>query len=87
MRAGSIGLGEVAAMLDAATREELKAECGGVQTLLRNHHTIFQGEYSRIPNKRGATLFLQKHFFLATMLIQDLMDFWVRMPPTTLISR
>ncbi|KAK7475025.1 hypothetical protein BaRGS_00033706 [Batillaria attramentaria] len=28
--------------LDKATREELKSECGGVQTLLRNHNYIFQ---------------------------------------------
>ncbi|KAK7087366.1 hypothetical protein V1264_021429 [Littorina saxatilis] len=41
-KGGSIALGKVAEMLDSATRDELKSECGGVQTLLRNHHNIFQ---------------------------------------------
>ena len=43
---GSIELGTVAKMLDSATRDELKSECGGVQTLLRNHNHIFQGQPS-----------------------------------------
>ena len=41
---GSIQLSAVAEMLDSATRDELKSECGGVQTLLRNHNHIFQGQ-------------------------------------------
>lgn len=43
MSAGSLPLEEVAALFDRATLEQLKEECGGVQTLLRNHHQVFEG--------------------------------------------
>ena len=48
--AGSIHLSAVAGMLDVMTREELKSECGGVQTLLRNHSSIFQGRCALDPH-------------------------------------
>ncbi|KAF4527908.1 hypothetical protein B566_EDAN011299 [Ephemera danica] len=34
-------LSEAAALLPQALRTEMKKECGGLQTLLRNHHSIF----------------------------------------------
>ena len=43
MSAGSLPLEEAAALFDRATLEQLKEECGGVQTLLRNHHQVFEG--------------------------------------------
>ncbi|XP_076434847.1 putative tRNA (uracil-O(2)-)-methyltransferase [Babylonia areolata] len=47
-KGGSVHLGTVAGMLDAETRDDLKSECGGVQTLLRNHSNIFQVSGGRV---------------------------------------
>ncbi|XP_055988826.1 probable tRNA (uracil-O(2)-)-methyltransferase isoform X2 [Sorex fumeus] len=38
---GSLPLAEVACELDRETRGQLRRECGGLQTLLRNHHQVF----------------------------------------------
>ena len=46
--AGSLPLEEVAVLFDGATLVQLKEECGGLQTLLRNHHQVFEGVYSCI---------------------------------------
>jgi hypothetical protein len=40
---GSIPLGDVAKMFDRSSLSQLKNECGGLQTLLRNKHQIFMG--------------------------------------------
>lgn len=40
---GSLPLGEVAGLFDRATLERLRKECGGMQTLLRNQHQVFEG--------------------------------------------
>ncbi|XP_064618763.1 probable tRNA (uracil-O(2)-)-methyltransferase isoform X2 [Lineus longissimus] len=40
-RGGSVPLGEVAKMFDKSSLGQLKNECGGLQTLLRNKHQIF----------------------------------------------
>lgn len=44
MSTGSLSLAEVAAKLDAETLRRLKRECGGLQTLLRNSHQVFEGK-------------------------------------------
>ena len=36
-------LEQVAGMFDSATLQHLKQEYGGLQTLLRNHHQVFEG--------------------------------------------
>lgn len=41
-KGGSVALSEVAKLFDQSTLRQLKAECGGLQTLLRNHSHIFQ---------------------------------------------
>ena len=52
---GEVGLQEVAAAIDPETLKELKNECGGLQTLLRNNGDIFKVESGkvrfRIPGK------------------------------------
>ena len=40
---GKLALCEVAAMFDGSMLMQLKKECGGLQTLLRNQHQVFQG--------------------------------------------
>lgn len=39
---GSLSLAEVAAELNPETLQRLKRECGGLQTLLRNNHQVFE---------------------------------------------
>ncbi|XP_028614020.1 probable tRNA (uracil-O(2)-)-methyltransferase isoform X2 [Grammomys surdaster] len=39
---GSLSLAEVAAELNSETLQRLKRECGGLQTLLRNSHQVFE---------------------------------------------
>ncbi|XP_049997124.1 probable tRNA (uracil-O(2)-)-methyltransferase isoform X1 [Alexandromys fortis] len=39
---GSLSLAEVAAELSPETLQQLKRECGGLQTLLRNNHQVFE---------------------------------------------
>ncbi|XP_076992411.1 putative tRNA (uracil-O(2)-)-methyltransferase isoform X2 [Tamandua tetradactyla] len=39
---GSLTLAEVASKLDKETLQRLKRECGGLQTLLRNSHQVFE---------------------------------------------
>lgn len=41
-RGGSLSLTEVASELDPETLQRLKRECGGLQTLLRNNHQVFE---------------------------------------------
>lgn len=40
----SLSLAEVAGKLDRETLQRLKRECGGLQTLLRNSHQVFEGK-------------------------------------------
>lgn len=40
-----MGLSEVAKLFDKSTLLQLKNECGGLQTLLRNHYYIFKGKF------------------------------------------
>ena len=42
---GQMELPEVAKLFDKSTLLQLKNECGGLQTLLRNHYYIFKGEF------------------------------------------
>ncbi|XP_015753046.1 PREDICTED: probable tRNA (uracil-O(2)-)-methyltransferase, partial [Acropora digitifera] len=44
-RGGQMELSEVAELFDKSTLLQLKNECGGLQTLLRNHYYIFKGEF------------------------------------------
>ena len=39
-------LSEVAKLFDKSTLLQLKNECGGLQTLLRNHYYVFKGEFN-----------------------------------------
>ncbi|XP_054994042.1 probable tRNA (uracil-O(2)-)-methyltransferase isoform X2 [Sorex araneus] len=45
---GSLSLAEVACELDGETRGQLRRECGGLQTLLRNHHQVFAVHSGRV---------------------------------------
>ncbi|GFS23287.1 tRNA (uracil-O(2)-)-methyltransferase [Elysia marginata] len=47
-KGGSASLSDVAAQFDQLTLRQLKAECGGLQTLLRNHSHIFQVSGGRV---------------------------------------
>ncbi|XP_060074918.1 probable tRNA (uracil-O(2)-)-methyltransferase [Ylistrum balloti] len=40
-KGGSVALSDVAQMFDKDVLKELKSECGGLQTLLRNHNMVF----------------------------------------------
>lgn len=44
-KGGSLLMGEVVGLFDKELLLELKNECGGLQTLLRNHCHIFQGKF------------------------------------------
>ncbi|XP_069877869.1 probable tRNA (uracil-O(2)-)-methyltransferase isoform X1 [Dipodomys merriami] len=44
----SLSLAEVAGELDRATLRRLKRECGGLQTLLRNSHQVFEVLHGRV---------------------------------------
>ncbi|BFZ18817.1 hypothetical protein BsWGS_21856 [Bradybaena similaris] len=41
-KGGSVPLGQIANKFDKTEMQQLKSECGGLQTLLRNHSHIFQ---------------------------------------------
>ena len=41
---GSLSLADVASELDGETLRRLKRECGGLQTLLKNNHQVFEGK-------------------------------------------
>ncbi|XP_054656398.1 probable tRNA (uracil-O(2)-)-methyltransferase isoform X2 [Dunckerocampus dactyliophorus] len=45
---GSLSLGDVASLLRQDTLQQLKKECGGLQTLLKNNHQVFQVEGGRV---------------------------------------
>ncbi|XP_074132968.1 putative tRNA (uracil-O(2)-)-methyltransferase [Sminthopsis crassicaudata] len=47
-RGGSLSLTEVANQLDRETLQRLKRECGGLQTLLKNSHQIFEVVNGRV---------------------------------------
>ncbi|XP_037118567.1 probable tRNA (uracil-O(2)-)-methyltransferase [Syngnathus acus] len=47
-RGGSLCVGEVAALLEQDTLKQLKNECGGLQTLLKNNHQVFQVEGGKV---------------------------------------
>ena len=42
---GSLPLGEVVKLFDKEVLKQLKSECGGLQTLLKNHNNIFHGKF------------------------------------------
>ncbi|KAG7461868.1 hypothetical protein MATL_G00195690 [Megalops atlanticus] len=45
---GSLSVKEVAELLDKDTLQNLKKECGGLQTLLKNNHQVFKVEGGRV---------------------------------------
>ncbi|KAJ8416464.1 hypothetical protein AAFF_G00357520 [Aldrovandia affinis] len=47
-KGGSLSVREVAELLDKETLQTLKKECGGLQTLLKNHHQVFKVESGRV---------------------------------------
>ncbi|XP_066242029.1 probable tRNA (uracil-O(2)-)-methyltransferase isoform X1 [Saccopteryx leptura] len=47
-RGESLSLAEVAGELDRETLQRLKRECGGLQTLLRNSHQVFEVLHGRV---------------------------------------
>ncbi|MBN3300663.1 TRM44 methyltransferase, partial [Amia calva] len=47
-RGGSLSVKEVAELLDKETLQNLKNECGGLQTLLKNSHQVFKVEGGRV---------------------------------------
>ncbi|XP_056658348.1 probable tRNA (uracil-O(2)-)-methyltransferase isoform X1 [Monodelphis domestica] len=47
-RGGSLSLAEVANQLDRETLQRLKRECGGLQTLLKNNHQVFEVVNGRV---------------------------------------
>lgn len=50
--AESLTLSEIAAHLNEDTLKRLRNECGGLQTLLRNSHQVFEGK-----NEKRSVLF------------------------------
>ena len=40
---GIVPLGDVVKLFDKDILKQLKSECGGLQTLLKNHNSIFHG--------------------------------------------
>ena len=44
MFVGSLSLSEVVELFEKETLLQLKSQCGGLQTLLRNHGHIFKGK-------------------------------------------
>ncbi|XP_056883570.1 probable tRNA (uracil-O(2)-)-methyltransferase [Takifugu flavidus] len=52
-RGGSLSVGEAAGLLEPQTLQLLKKECGGLQTLLRNHHQVFRVEGGRVFIRDG----------------------------------
>ncbi len=53
---GELTLGEVAAIFSSEVLRQLKKECGGLQTLLRNQHQVFKGVKVVIENCVGLRL-------------------------------
>ncbi|XP_060511490.2 putative tRNA (uracil-O(2)-)-methyltransferase isoform X2 [Panthera onca] len=47
-RGGSLSLADVAGELDGETLRRLKRECGGLQTLLKNNHQVFEVRSGRV---------------------------------------
>ncbi|XP_026928007.1 probable tRNA (uracil-O(2)-)-methyltransferase isoform X2 [Acinonyx jubatus] len=47
-RGGSLSLADVASELDRETLRRLKRECGGLQTLLKNNHQVFEVRSGRV---------------------------------------
>ncbi|XP_058579186.1 probable tRNA (uracil-O(2)-)-methyltransferase isoform X2 [Neofelis nebulosa] len=47
-RGGSLSLADVASGLDGETLRRLKRECGGLQTLLKNNHQVFEVRSGRV---------------------------------------
>uniref|UniRef100_A0A8C5GR54 tRNA (uracil-O(2)-)-methyltransferase n=1 Tax=Gouania willdenowi TaxID=441366 RepID=A0A8C5GR54_GOUWI len=45
---GSLSVSEVAGLLEQETLQQLKKECGGLQTLLKNSHQVFRVEGGRV---------------------------------------
>ena len=45
---GSISIANLAQLFDRGTLRKLKSECGGLQTLLRNHHHVFKGNHDTL---------------------------------------
>ncbi|XP_044123810.1 probable tRNA (uracil-O(2)-)-methyltransferase isoform X5 [Neovison vison] len=52
-RGGSLSLAEVARELAGETLQRLKRECGGLQTLLRNNHQVFEAPIGMAPLARS----------------------------------
>jgi len=40
---GIVPLGDIVKLFDKDILKQLKSECGGLQTLLKNHNSIFHG--------------------------------------------
>ena len=45
LRAGSLPIQDAICLIDKGQLRQLKSQCGGLQTLLRNHGHIFQGSF------------------------------------------
>ena len=43
LTSGKLHLNDVIQLFDGETLKELKAQCGGIQTLLKNNRNIFKG--------------------------------------------
>lgn len=61
---GSLSLGDAAKLVPEDLRKKLKSECGGLQTLLKNNHSIFEVKQGavqvRLPVSLGEKLKQQK---------------------------
>lgn len=56
---GLVDISDLATIIPPETLKQLKKECGGLQTLLKNHHFIFQVQKGkvefRVPSEKGRT--------------------------------
>ena len=50
---GSMTLEDVVKLFDDETMQQLKNECGGMQTLLRNNHQLFHGKSVIQPQRKS----------------------------------
>ncbi|XP_030848144.1 probable tRNA (uracil-O(2)-)-methyltransferase [Strongylocentrotus purpuratus] len=55
-RGGSIGLGDAAKLFDGPTLKNLKSECGGLKTLLKNYNPVFEIIKSKVSLKDWSQL-------------------------------
>lgn len=68
----SLALSEIAAHLDKDVLKTLRNECGGLQTLLRNNHQVFEGKDKRLFSFLVCATFLCWFKYITTNYLKSL---------------